>query len=443
MVQCAVQRAVRWLVYAVTLAVVVGLSELHAHLIGHYHFLSGQRGPWDAVYVVVLGLAAYSVGLPDLPRSVLGAWVSASVAVAAAAITVSIIQLVIGTGVLPRFVVFGAVVILVPSYSMLGIASEHIRRHEEVSDRVLVVARHDQLEILRSDLMREPERPAIVVASLDPSDLEAGGASSGPLAAAAEFSKATVIVLDREAQASESVVAQAAFLHSKGTRVRTLSLFYEEWLGKLPLPELERISLMFDIQEIHAAQYARLKRFADVVLGLIGTAFLIAAFPLVVMLDLIGNRGSIFYKQRRVGKGGTEFTILKFRTMRSTGTSGWTERDDPRIGPIGRWLRRSHLDELPQVLNVLRGDLSFVGPRPEQPAYVEELRQKIPFYDVRHLVHPGITGWAQVKFDYGATVADALEKLQYEFFYLRHQSLSLDARIVARTLRSVLWHQGR
>jgi lipopolysaccharide/colanic/teichoic acid biosynthesis glycosyltransferase len=431
------------MVYTVTLAVVVGLGELHAHLIGHYHFLSGGRGPWDAVYVLLLGLAAYSVGLPDLPRTVLGAWVSASVAVAAAAVAVSIVQLVVGTGVLPRFVIFGAVVILVPSYSMLGVASYHIRRHDEVSDRVLVVARHDQLEILTADLMRAPERPAVVVASLDPSDLEAGAASSGPLAAAAEFSKATLIVLDREAQTSESVVAQAAFLHGKGTRVRTLSLFYEEWLGKLPLPELERMSLMFDIQEIHAAQYARLKRFADLVLGVIGAVFLILALPLVVTLDLIGNRGSIFFRQRRVGMGGTEFTIIKFRTMKSAGGSAWTVRNDPRVGAVGRWLRRSHLDELPQVLNVLRGDLSFVGPRPEQPSYVEELREKIPFYDVRHLVHPGITGWAQVKFDYGATVADALEKLQYEFFYLRHQSLTLDARIVARTLRSVLWHQGR
>jgi lipopolysaccharide/colanic/teichoic acid biosynthesis glycosyltransferase len=431
------------MVYAVTLAVVVGLGELHAHLIGHYHFLSGQRGPWDAFYIVVLGLAAYGVGIPDLPRTVLGAWVSSSIAVATAALGMSVIQLAIGSGVLPRFVIFGALVILVPSYSMLAIASEHIRRHEEVSDRVLVIARHDQLETLRTDLMRAPERPAVVVASLDPSDVEADGASSGPLSEAAEYSKATLIVLDREAQASESVVAQAAFLHGKGTRIRTLSLFYEEWLGKLPLHELERMSLMFDIQEIHAAQYARLKRFADVVLGVIGTLFLVAAFPFVVLLDLIGNRGTVLYKQRRVGKGGTEFTILKFRTMKSGTQSAWTERDDPRVGRIGRWLRRSHLDELPQVINVLRGELSFVGPRPEQPAYVDELREKIPFYDVRHLVHPGITGWAQVKFDYGATVADALEKLQYEFFYLRHQSLSLDARIVARTLRSVLWHQGR
>jgi lipopolysaccharide/colanic/teichoic acid biosynthesis glycosyltransferase len=326
---------------------------------------------------------------------------------------------------------------------MLGVASEHIRRHEEVGDRVLVIARRDQLHAFASDLLRAPERPAVLVATLDPAEVENDQGSANSLVDAARDTKATLIVLDREAQTSESVVGQAAALHGNGMRVRTLSLFYEEWLGKLPLPELERVSLMFDIQELHAAQYARIKRFFDVMLGLAGTVLLVAALPLVVLLDLAGNRGKLFYTQRRVGKGGTEFTIIKFRTMRASSGSQWTEDGDPRVSAVGRWLRRSHLDELPQMINILRGDLSFVGPRPEQPAYVEELRQKIPFYDVRHLVHPGLTGWAQVKFDYGSTVSDALEKLQYEFFYLRHQSLTLDARIIGRTLRSVLWHQGR
>jgi exopolysaccharide biosynthesis polyprenyl glycosylphosphotransferase len=449
MVQCVVQRAVRWLVFTVTLAAVVSLGELHAHLIGHYHFLSGARGPWDAIYILVLSLSAYGMGLPDLPRTVLTAWVSAFLSVGVAAIFVSLVQLALGTGVLPRFTIFGAVVILVPCYALLSTASYHIRSRDEVSDRVLVVARGDQAEALRSDLARAPERPGVVVASLDPAELEIENGSFRTLAEVAAESQANLIVLDREAQASESVVAQAAVLHATGTRVHTLSLFYEEWLGKLPLTELERMSLMFDIQEIHAARYARVKRFFDIVLATIGAVVLIPVVLVVAALDLAGNRGPLLYRQRRVGMGGVEFTILKFRTMKPTADppnpagSQWTERSDPRIGPVGRWLRRTHLDELPQVLNVLRGDLSFVGPRPEQPAYVDELRLKIPFYDVRHLVHPGLTGWAQVKFDYGASVADALEKLQYEFFYLRHQSLTLDARIVVRTLRSVIHFQGR
>jgi lipopolysaccharide/colanic/teichoic acid biosynthesis glycosyltransferase len=121
----------------------------------------------------------------------------------------------------------------------------------------------------------------------------------------------------------------------------------------------------------------------------------------------------------------------------------WTTEQDPRITPFGRWLRVSHLDELPQVVNILRGDLAVVGPRPEQPRYVDELSDKLPFYGMRHLVRPGLTGWAQVKYGYAGDERDALEKLQYEFFYLRRQSLTLDLRIVVRTVRSVLGGEGR
>ncbi len=125
------------------------------------------------------------------------------------------------------------------------------------------------------------------------------------------------------------------------------------------------------------------------------------------------------------------------------GPSAWTAPDDPRVTRFGAWLRRTHLDELPQVLNVLRGDLSVVGPRPEQPHYVTELAAKIPFYDLRHLVRPGLTGWAQVKYPYGSSEGDALEKLQYEFYYLRHQGLGLDVRILGRTIRSIVRRGGR
>jgi lipopolysaccharide/colanic/teichoic acid biosynthesis glycosyltransferase len=124
------------------------------------------------------------------------------------------------------------------------------------------------------------------------------------------------------------------------------------------------------------------------------------------------------------------------------GASTWTSRNDPRVTRFGSLLRRTHLDELPQAVNVLRGDLSIVGPRPEQPRYVAELVEKLPFYDMRHLVRPGVTGWAQVKYGYAGDERDALEKLQYEFWYLRYQSLALDARIVGRTIRSVLGGEG-
>lgn len=272
---------------------------------------------------------------------------------------------------------------------------------------------------------------------------------------ALERTQATVLVLDRSAQDDERVVGQVAELHELGIRIRTLQGAYEEWLGKLPLSELERASLLFDIGEIHGIHYGQLKRMMDLTLGMLGAVVLVLITPFVLIGNLLANRGPITYRQPRVGKGGETFTILKFRTMTNSPkrdvapedpdapTTTWTQQDDPRVTPFGKLLRASHLDELPQVINILKGDLSIVGPRPEQPHYVEELSQKLPFYDLRHLVRPGLTGWAQVKYGYAGDEDDALEKLQYEFFYLRNQSLGFDNRIIVRTIRAMIGGQGR
>ena len=156
---------------------------------------------------------------------------------------------------------------------------------------------------------------------------------------------------------------------------------------------LERTSLFFDIGELHRARYGRAKRLVDVPLALAGVVVLAVVIPIVWLGNLAGNRGSLLYRQLRVGKAGQEFTLLKFRTMRTvdSDSTAWTTADDPRVTPFGRFLRRSHLDELPQVVNILRGDLSVVGPRPERPHYVRELEAKLPFYRLRHLVRPGLT----------------------------------------------------
>ena len=157
-------------------------------------------------------------------------------------------------------------------------------------------------------------------------------------------------MLDRAAQADPTIVAQVADLHERGVRVRTLTGFYEGWLGKLPMSELERTSLFFDIGELHRARYGRAKRLVDVPLALAGVVVLAVVIPIVWLGNLAGNRGSLLYRQLRVGKAGREFTILKFRTMRTvdSDSTAWTTADDPRVTPFGRFLRRSHLDELPR-----------------------------------------------------------------------------------------------
>jgi len=202
---------------------------------------------------------------------------------------------------------------------------------------------------------------------------------------------------------------------------------------------------MFDIGELHRARYGRVKRVFDIAFAVAGLVPLALLTPAVMVANRFGNRGPLLYRQERVGKSGRVFEIVKYRTMRPEdgGPWEWTGQDDPRVTPFGRLLRRSHLDELPQVVNILQGHLSVVAVRPEKPRYVGELEGKIPFYRLRHLVRPGLTGWAQVKYPYGANEADAVEKLQYEFYYLRHQGLRLDFRVVARTLRTVIGRSGR
>lgn len=434
--------------------VVLVLAELHAHLVGHYSFTGTSRFAWDITFVLLLEVAAYTAGLPDGPRTRVSAVWTSLAAVGGAAVAISLVQLVGAALILPREVVLGSALVLVPLLAGVTVLDQRAHERGDGATRVLAVLGPDEAAALERDLAVAPEHPAQLARVLATDD----AAQDGRLLAAGAECAATVLVLGRLAQLDESVVAQAAQLHSRGMRVRTLTLFYDEWLGKLPVSELERTSLMFDIQELHAPGYARTKRAVDVLAGLVGSVVLLVVIPFVWTLDLVGNRGPLFFRQERVGKGGIPFTIYKFRTMvarpgddtgeqadppAGAGEGAWTAVDDPRLRPVGRWMRRLHLDELPQAVNLLAGDLSLVGPRPEQPRYVAELADKIPFYDVRHLVQPGVTGWAQVKFPYGASVADALEKLQYEFWYLRHQGPLLDARIAARTLRSVFHFEGR
>jgi len=426
---------------------VVGLSKLHASQLGTYDYSGSSRFAWSLAYMAILAVAAYSLGLPDVPRSRRSAVISAFAAAAVGAVGMSLVQLVAGDALLPRFVVFGSALLLVPWYLLTVNLALDGRTSDERRDRVVLVAeRPDAVRAeLEAELERGAEMAAVVVGAVDPGSMQATG-TRRPLEELVGADEGTVLVLDRTAQDQPSVVAQAAALHARGVRVRTLSLFYEEWLGKLPVAELERVSMMFDIGEVHRQRYTRTKRVVDVALGAAGTLVLAVVTPFVAVANLAGNRGPLLYRQTRVGKNGAEFSILKFRTMRPArpgDPTDWTGEDDPRITRLGRLLRRSHLDELPQVVNILKGELSVVGPRPEQPRYVAELTEKLPFYAMRHLVRPGLTGWAQVKYGYAGDERDALEKLQYEFCYLRRQSLNFDLRIVGRTLRSVIGGDGR
>ena len=444
-----VRRVARYLTLLGPISVVLAFSKFHAAYVANppYDFHQSSRLPWALVFAAFLTLAAYGLGLPDLPRDRRQATTLAFLASFAGAVPVSLLQLIVGDALLPRLVVLLASLTLVPYQVAVWMLSRRGRSRDEDRDRVVLVGSGAEFARLQAELALAPERPASLVAHLTVADVHAAQGSPSVLVDRVLAERASVLVLDRSVQTDEAVIGQAAALHEVGIRVRTLVQFYEEWLGKLPVAELERASLFFDISEVHREQYGRIKRMLDIAFGAFGVIPLIVVAPFVVLGDLVRNRGPLLYRQERVGRGGHTFQILKFRTMRpdqgDAPPGAWTAVDDPRITSFGRLLRKTHLDELPQVVNILRGELSVVGPRPEQPRYVAELSAKLPFYGMRHLVRPGLTGWAQVKYGYAGDESDALEKLQYEFFYLSHQGLGFDLRVIGRTLRSVIGSQGK
>ena len=428
------------LTYASIVGVVLGTSKIHASVIASpsYDFTASFRFPWAIAYGCFLAAAAFSVGLPDVPQRARQVAAAIVMAIVLGTAGVSVAQSLTGSALLPRFVLVASGLALMPALALANVLARGSRARAGAQDRVLVIGAQEDSTSLAHDFDVHAERPAEIVGVVGPDAALPTAASATPIRDLADETGATVVVLDREAQASQPIVDQVALLHEGGVRVRTLSLFYEQWLGRLPIGELERVSLMFDIGEVHRQRYGRLKRLLDVSIAVALLPLLAAVTPFVFVGNLLGNRGPLFYVQPRIGKGGEPFRIYKFRTMRSGNGTEWTEVDDVRVTRFGRLLRSTHIDELPQTINILRGDLSLVGPRPEQPHYVEELEAKLPYYQLRHLVQPGLTGWAQVKQGYARSDADALEKLQYEFYYLRRQALAVDLRIIARTLRAVV-----
>lgn len=232
----------------------------------------------------------------------------------------------------------------------------------------------------------------------------------------------------------------------QGMEVTHAQDFYEELSRKLYIERLTPSCLIFSSRFGLTPAKRVVKRCLDASLAFIG---LVLSAPLLVIVGLAVNLdspGPVLFRQTRTGRGGRPFSIIKFRTMREDAENAtgavWASRKDPRITRIGRFLRKTRLDELPQLINVLRGDMSLVGPRPERPEFIKDLEKHIPFYSVRHCVKPGVTGWAQVSYPYGSSVEDALEKLRYDLFYIKNQSVRLELEILLKTILVVFTGHG-
>jgi sugar transferase (PEP-CTERM system associated) len=234
-------------------------------------------------------------------------------------------------------------------------------------------------------------------------------------------------------------------LRMQGVKIEDATSWLEKINGKIEVDDLNPSWLVFGQGFRRSTIFIGVRRALSVVISLTGLVLALPLFPLIMLAIGCDSKGPIFYTQARVGKGGRSFKVVKFRTMRQDAEAGgpkWAGDNDPRITRIGKFLRSSRLDEIPQLWCVLKGDMAFVGPRPERPEFIEMLSKEIPYYGVRHMVRPGLTGWAQVRYKYGSTVADAREKLQFDLFYIKNASLGLDLLIMFQTVKTVLLRRG-
>ena len=254
------------------------------------------------------------------------------------------------------------------------------------------------------------------------------------------------IILRQSNQELPTAVAQRLMeLHFSGVPTYTLELFHEIYWRKIPLYRLNQTWLFQEgFQIAREPVFERLKRISDLALASLGLILALPFLPFVAALIWLGDRGPVFFRQPRVGKNRVHFDIVKLRTMTvGSGGADYTGVNDSRITAIGRFLRATRIDEIPQLWNVFTGDMSLIGPRAEWVKLVEDYEKKIPCYHFRHLVKPGITGWAQVNYPYGANLEDTLRKLEYDLYYIRYFSFVLDASIVLKTIHIMLFGKGR
>ncbi|OIQ28380.1 MAG: sugar transferase [Bacteroidetes bacterium MedPE-SWsnd-G2] len=263
-----------------------------------------------------------------------------------------------------------------------------------------------------------------------------------------EYISEVLILNETSNQMTDKVYQNLIQLLESGFSIREYTQVFEEMTYRVPVHFIGKdFYKFFPFSRSNQNKlYLLFLRLFDLLFSMIGIIIGVVFLPLVLIGNLIGNKGGLFYIQERVGRNGESFNIVKLRTMVANAEKDgiqWAVKNDKRITPFGNFLRRTRLDEIPQFFNVLKGEMSIIGPRPERPFFVKQLNDEIPFYEIRHVIKPGLTGWAQVNSRYGSSVDDSLLKLQYDLYYIKHRSVFLDFNIAVRTLSTILFYRGQ
>ncbi|MEY4563791.1 MAG: hypothetical protein RLZZ618_3068 [Pseudomonadota bacterium] len=322
--------------------------------------------------------------------------------------------------------------------------------------RVLIVGTGSEAQSVATDLMtlKRIQRDVVGFFATDP-DAPQGGTMRGHKVFSGDMSIADIvkahqvdeiIVAVREQRGGGVPMDQLLACRIRGIPITDLAGFYERAKSEVPIDSLKASWLVYG----HGFVQGRARKIAKRVFDVLSSSVLLVLASPIMLLTMIAikldSRGPVLYSQERIGLGGKGFMCLKFRSMgtdaEKDGVARWATKNDARVTRVGAVIRKTRIDELPQLISVLRGEMSMVGPRPERPSFVEQLKEQIPFYDVRHSIKPGVTGWAQVRYSYGASVDDARKKHQYDLYYVKNNSLLLDLLVLIETVSVVLFREG-
>jgi sugar transferase (PEP-CTERM system associated) len=443
------------------LLLTVGFAAAYVRVGGDASYELFSRRGWMKLLLVtfVIQLAFYLFDLYDLrtTRSYRRVITNIAVALATATVLLSILfyaapVLEPGRGIFPVELAFVAA--LIPAWRLMVAWSEG---HPQLGmrERVLILGTGEQaIEIARATLERSnagfhivgfvDNIPELVGKSLINPSVIGLTDDIGMLVERHQVDRIVVAVEDRRGKFPTEELLNLTL--SGRIAVEESARYYERLTGKIASEMLRPSWLIFSRGSRYSNVMHHVRRILNAGLAAAGFALSLPIMVLTAIAVKLDSRGPIFYTQERVGRNGRLFKIIKFRSMCAGAESSsgpvWAEASDPRVTRVGRVIRKLRLDELPQFINVIRGDMNFVGPRPERPVFVEQLSAMIPYYSQRHLIKPGLTGWAQIKYPYGASVEDAIEKLRYDLYYIKNQSLLLDAVIVFETVKTVLFGRG-
>lgn len=432
--------ALKWILLATDVALLLGMGAAVLLLNGAVGEMEGwaRLGAYAATAVVLIYIVGGYVGSAYHTGSAHLLGIAAALACAAAALA-AMNFVALPTAAMKwiqvQAVVAGSVAVL--AWRSVGASMVRSRLSRL---RIVVIGDGEASTALLRELREHPEYELAAVLDHD--------CDSGELGRTVTEGAPDVIAVATTREKSQGLLEHLVECRYAGVRVLDTPGSFEALAQRLPIRHLDPAWVAFSsrFEGTVSSPDAKLKRLVDIGAALTGLLLFAPVMLLIAGVILSTSGRPLLYRQERVGRYGRSFQIVKFRTMRpdaeALGHAKWAGEEDRRVTRVGRFLRRSHLDELPQLWNILRGDMALVGPRPERPEFVTRLRGVIPYYDLRHMAKPGLTGWAQIRYPYGASVGDAARKLEYDLYYLRHRNVLWDLRIVLRTIMVALGGTG-